>query len=400
MFRLTGRLAGLETGGITAQVSTEGLEAGVLLEEAARKVGLDDFGGGEFREGLEVLLKSLREEARLNARGVFLMRRTVLRLLSNRLLTEQAFAEAPEMGETPVAQPLFVLGFPRTGTTLLHNLLACDPQARWLRLWEGLYPAPPPRSLKEDSRIADVEEWALGFAKVAPRLVTAHKLEPRGPEECLWLIEHTFTDLIFELRARVPAYSEWLAKHEGDGWVYQYFNRQLRMLGTHCRGRHWVLKAPRHLAGLAGLLEVFPEARVVQTHRDPAEVLPSLCSLCEILQSAATDQVDKQEVGKNWRRRLANILKQARAVRKGTREGQFLDVRYADLVRDPVGTVRDIYEFHGYEYSSEMEAGMRRWLAENRQHKHGTHKYSLEEYGLEAAAVRREFSEYCGEYGL
>ena len=104
MFRLTGRLAGLETGGITAQVSTERLEAGVLLEEAARKVGLDDFGGGEFREGLEVLLKSLREEARLNARGVFLMRRTVLRLLSNRLLTEQAFAEAPEMGETPVAQ--------------------------------------------------------------------------------------------------------------------------------------------------------------------------------------------------------------------------------------------------------------------------------------------------------
>ena len=103
-----------------------------------------------------------------------------------------------------------------------------------------------------------MEEWAAGFEKVALRLAAAHKLEPRGPEECLWLIEHTFSDFIFELRAHVPAYSEWLVEHEAAPGVYHYFHRQLQMLGTHCRGRHWVFKAPRHWAGLSGLLAVFP----------------------------------------------------------------------------------------------------------------------------------------------
>lgn len=376
------------------------MEADGLLEMAARQTGLSGFGDDGFRGPLEVLLKSLREEARLNARGVFLMQRTMLRLLSNRLLTEQAFAENPAMEDTPVERPLFILGFPRTGTTLLHSLLACDPNGRWLRLWEGLYPAPPPRSLTEDPRIADVEAWAAGFAKVVPRLASAHKLEPRGPEECLWLIEHTFTDLIFELRAHVPSYSSWLVEHEGDVAVYEYFRRQLRMVGAHCRGRHWVLKAPRHLAGLTGLLAVFPEARFVQTHRDPTAVLPSLCSLCEILRGAATSAVDKRAIGKHWQQRLVAIFERAREVRMGAREGQFLNVRYADLMADPVGTVRGIYEYHGYEYSEELEDGMRRWLADNRQHQHGAHRYSLEEFGLEAAGVREAFAGYCGEFDL
>lgn len=255
-----------------------------------RQTGLSDFGGDSFREPLEILLQSLRDEARLNARGVFMMHRTMLRLLANRLLTEKAFTENPEMADIPINSPLYIIGFRRTGTTLLHNLLACDPAARWLRLWEGLFPAPAPQSLQTDPRIAQAEEWAAGFDKIAPRLASAHKLEPSGPEECLWLFEHTFIDLIFELRAHVPSYSEWLVEHEADVGIYQYCRRQLQMLGTHCGGRHWVFKAPRHLPGLAGLLVIFPEARFVQTHRDPVEVLPSICSLCEILQGAVSDK--------------------------------------------------------------------------------------------------------------
>ena len=376
------------------------LDPAALLDKAQRQTGLSDFGGKTFHEPFEILLQSLRDEAKLNARGVFMMHRTMLRLLSNRLLTEQAFAEKPALAETPIPRPLYVIGFPRTGTTLLHNLLACDPAARWMRLWEGLYPAPAPQSLEDDPRITEVEEWAAGFEKVAPRLATAHKLAPRGPEECLWLIEHTFNDLIFELRAHVPTYSRWLAEHEADIDIHHYYRRLLQLLGAHCRGNHWVFKAPRHLPGLAGLLAVFPEACIVQTHRDPAAVLPSLCSLCEILRGAASDTVDKLTIGAHWHARLKAIFEQATAVRSTAAEGQILDIQYADLVTDPMATVQHIYAHHGYEFTELFEAAMRQWLAANRQHKHGAHRYTLEEYGLSEAQVREDFSEYAKEFGL
>ena len=160
------------------------------------------------------------------------------------------------------------------------------------------------------------------------------------------------------------------------------------MLGAHCNGAHWVFKAPRHLPGLAGLLAVFPEARIVQTHRDPAAVLPSLCSLCEILRSAASDAIDKPAIGAHWLARLKTIFEKARDVRATTAEGQILDIQYTDLVADPIATVQQVYDHHGYEYTESFETAMRQWLADNRQHKHGAHRYTLEEYGLNEDAVR------------
>ncbi|VFM96818.1 MAG: Phosphopantetheine attachment site, partial [Candidatus Kentron sp. G] len=366
------------------------LSSDSLLEEAARQTGLTDFGEDGFREPLDILLGSLREEASLNELGVFTMHQTILRLLTNRLLTEKAFADDPSMNDTPVDRPLFILGFPRTGTTLLHNLLACDPNARWLRLWEGLYPAPAPRSLTDDPRIEQAEQWVADLEKFTPRLVTAHKLAARGPDECHWLMEHTFADMIFGARAPIPGYAEWLMtqKADADPRFYRYYRRQLQMLGAHCRGRHWVLKAPRHLSGLAGLLAVFPDARIVQTHRDPSAVLPSMCSLSESLQSPFIDGLDKHALGANSYRQLKWGAEQARGARAAAKPAQFFDVHYKELVADPIGTARRIYDYHGYEYSGRFEANMKGWLAENPQHKHGVHRYTLEEYGLDEGEIR------------
>jgi len=368
------------------------LNAEMLLQKAAAQTGLSDFGDNAFREPYELLLRSLRDEARLNAQGVIMLQRTILRLLANRLRTEEAFTAHPEMAETPIERPLYILGFPRTGTTLLHSLLACDPASRWLRLWEGLHPAPAPESLEDDPRIDTTEQWVAGFEKLVPELACAHKLNATGPEECLWLIEHTFADLVFELRASIPSYSKWLAEHEADTRWYRYYRRQLQMLSWKCRGSHWVCKAPRHLPGLSGLLEVFPDARIVQTHRGAESVLPSICSLCEITQSAASDTVDKTAIGAHWHQRLREIERRSSEVRAAADPEQFLDVQYADLVADPIGTVRCIYEYHSYDYSDEFENGMKQWLADNRQHKHGAHRYSLEEYGLKAETVRNDFA--------
>jgi len=383
------------------------LDADALQEKAARQTGLSNFGGGGFREPLDILLKSLREEARLNRQGVLIMHKMILRLLTNRLLTEQAFADASSMNDTPIERPLYVLGLPRTGTTLLHNLLACDPNARWLHLWEGLYPAPSPTSLTDDPRIPRAEEWTAAFEKVAPHLSLAHKLEPRGPEECFWLLEHTFADLIFELRAQVPGYSEWLVAHEADEDLYRYYRRQLQMLGTHCRGRHWVFKAPRHLPGLTGLLAVFPNARIVQTHRDLTAVLPSLCSLSAILWAAVSDHVDKHAIGAHWYQRLQGILEQNHEIRAKAASPRYshgkariLNIRYADLMIDPIGAVRRIYDYHEYQYSPEFETAMKGWLMSNRQHKYGPHRYTLEEYGLDPAKLKRDFDDYHQTFGV
>lgn len=163
------------------------LDQAALLDKARRQTGLSDFGGKTFHEPFEILLQSLRDEAQLNARGAFMMHRTMLRLLSNRLRTEQAFAEKPALADTPIPRPLYVIGFPRTGTTLLHNLFACKPAARWMRLWEGLYPAPAPQSLEDYPRITEVEKRAAGSEKVAPRLAAAHKLAHRDPGLPHWL---------------------------------------------------------------------------------------------------------------------------------------------------------------------------------------------------------------------
>ena len=368
------------------------LNAEGLLEKAAAQTGLTDFGDDSYREPYNILLQSLQDEACLNTQGVILMQRTILRLLTNRLRTEEAFTSYPEMAETPIERPLYILGFPRTGTTLLHNLLSCDPASRWLRLWEGLYPAPAPESLDDDPRVAKSKEFVTGFEKIAPLLASAHKLNATGPEECLWLIEHTFADFIFELRANIPSYSRWLSEHEAEPVWYLYYRRQLQMLSWKCRGSHWVCKAPRHLSGLSGLLSVFPDARIVQTHRSAESVLPSICSLCEITRSAASNLVDKEAIGKHWHQRLLEVGIRSAEVRSASDAEQFIDVQYNDLVTDPIGTVHRIYEHHGYSYSDSFENRMKLWLADNRQYKHGPHRYSLEEFGLDAEVVRRDFT--------
>ena len=368
------------------------LNAEGLLEKATAQTGLSDFGDDSYREPYNILLQSLQDEACLNTQGVILMQRTILRLLANRLLTEEAFTAYPEMAETPIERPLYILGFPRTGTTLLHNLLSCDPASRWLRLWEGLYPAPAPESLDDDPRVAKSKEFVTGFEKTAPLLASAHKLNATGPEECLWLIEHTFADFIFELRANIPSYSRWLSQHEAESVWYLYYRRQLQMLSWKCRGSHWVCKAPRHLSGLSGLLSVFPDARIVQTHRSAESVLPSICSLCEITRSAASNLVDKVAIGTHWHQRLLEVGRRSAEVRSASDAEQFIDVQYNDLVTDPIGTVHRIYEHHGYSYSDSFENRMKLWLADNRQYKHGPHRYSLEEFGLDAEVVRRDFT--------
>ncbi|MGB3403702.1 MAG: sulfotransferase [Microcoleaceae cyanobacterium] len=375
------------------------LTAESLLKEAQQQTQLSDWGDPHFRVGLETLLNAFNTEAQLHFVGRFLLRRYCLNLLKNRLQLQADFKQYPEIQQVPIQRPLFILGLPRTGTTFLHNLLSQDPNSRWLRMWELYFPTPAPEENDSNSpaRIEAAQAMINSVQKLAPQLAIAHELNATNPEECNVLFEHEFMGLLFGLRANIPSYTQWLDTLD---WVpfYQSYRQQLQYLSWRDRREHWVLKAPAHLLYLDALLDVFPDANIIWNHRDPTISLPSMCSLSAIIRSIYTDQLDLNQMSQYWLNRLADGLESAMTVRQSASEEQFFDVNYSDLTQNPIDTVRRIYDYFGYSYTSEMEQNINRWLAENPQHKHGVHRYSLEAFGLNSEAVNQRYQHYRSQF--
>ena len=374
-----------------------------LLETAQQITGLDDFGAQSFRVPLAILIDSLKKEAHLNATGRYLFRGTLLNLLINRLQLQRDFQSHPEILQVPIRKPLFVLGLPRSGTTFLFNLLSQDPHSRWLHYWELLHPSPPPtiETAAADSRIERVEQRLAFFKSLVPDIDTAHYIDANGPEECNGLFENNFTtSLLFFFRAHVPTYQKW--QHTEPDWIaaYQYYRAQLQLLSWKWPGAHWLLKAPAHLFHLDILLAVFPDACVVQNHRAPIKAIPSLASLSSIVRGAFSDHVESKVVGQGWLDEIAIAINRAIKVRRNTSSQQFFDVKYTDLVQDPIRTVKRIYDYFDYNYSEQMEKNLQRYIQENRQHKHGVHRYYLEQFGLNADQVSERFQDYCQYFNI
>lgn len=372
-----------------------------LLSEAQRQTGLSDWGDESFRVPFQILLKSLNREANLHFVGRSALRQRLLRLLVNRLRIQDHIKRYPEVLDVPIKRPLFILGLPRTGTTFLHNLLAQDPTSRWLRLWEILYPCPPPHPTTEktDPRIQETAKQVQKINTIAPQLSTVHHLDPQAPEEGNQLFEHGMVGFLFEAMATVPSYTKCLQEQELFT-TYRYYRQQLQLLGWNYPDKHWILKAPFHLLHLDALLTAFPDACIVHTHRNPLQVLPSMCSLCALVRGIYSDRVDLQEIGQQWLNNLAKAIEKAMKVRQTANSEQFYDLDYQDLVSDPVGTVRRIYDYFDYSLSPEMENNMKAWIANHPQHKYGAHHYTLEQFGLDAEIVNARFSNYRERFNI
>ncbi|PPS43144.1 sulfotransferase [Chroococcidiopsis sp. TS-821] len=373
-----------------------------LLSTASRKTGLSDWGDESFRLPLRMLLKSLEEDAELSLFGRYFLRKLCIQLLTNRLRIQEDIKRYPEIQKVAIARPLFILGMPRAGTTLLHNLLAQDPKSRWLHLWEMVSPSPPPEyhNRYRDPRIHKVEKLVQRYNTLAPQLATVHNLNPHGPEECNPLFEHEFASLIFEIRANVKSYATWMETYDMLK-AYQFYRQQLQLLAWHYPPEsHWVFKAPAHIFYLDTLMKVFPDACIVQTHRDPLKVLPSVCSLTAIVRSIYSDRIEPKTLGNYWSDRIAKALKREMQVRDSETSSRFYDVHYHHLVQDPIGTVRQIYAYFGYDFHPQMAENIKTWLAQNPQHKHGVHRYSLEQFGLAPERVNHQFAQYCERFNI
>jgi hypothetical protein len=363
-----------------------------LWAAAERRSGLrreEDLG---VQEPLERLVRSLTEEAELTTLGRYMARQVLVLALANRLLIQRSLLECPEILETRVDQPLFVAGFARTGTTLLHRLLALDDAVRAPALWEFMQPAPPPMPAisPSEKRVAELMAKARPFAWLLSHFAQIHQFDPLSPDECSALRNNTLVHEGFLFNGFIPAYLQWLRALDAQAILesYRQYKSQVQILAYHFPGRRWVSKSPIHCLHLDRLLSVFPSARIVRTLRNPAEAIPSAASLFAVGHAYFSRVNRPRELGRmmlDWYQQASDSYARARACVPGD---QFVDVEYSGLVRDPIAAVRAIYGKFGLELHPAHEAAMKRWLVDSVPQKHGKHHYSLEEFGLSEADIR------------
>ncbi len=381
------------------------LEYDAILAEARQRAGgIGDFGDGPFLEPLQLLLSSLAKDARLNAIGRLIARERVLGHSVNRLHYVADRQRFPGIAHEEIIAPVFIIGMPRTGTTILHDILAQDPDTRAPITWEAMFPSPPPEaaSFRSDPRIA---RCAATFPSVDLQIPAFKAMHPMGAElsqECVTMMGETMCTPLFHNQFRVPAYQDWV-DHEAD-WshVYRFHRRQLQHLQWRNRRERWVLKTGAHLWGLEHLLETYPDARIVFTHRDPVKSMTSYASLTSLVRSMGSDQVDPLEIAADWTARLKRVLEHSVAVRSARKypRAVFYDMQFLDFARDPFAEVEKIYAALGLAMTALGAERMRAFSADHPKGKDGIHRYAPADFGVDPAAVRREFGPYMERFGL
>jgi len=376
------------------------LSAPELVAQAVEQTGLEDFGGNSFRDGLDVLIESLDAEADLTELGQEILGLRLRMLLVNRLRVEDVYRRHADITDQVVEGPLVIIGLPRTGTTALSQLLSTDPQIRSLRLWESSDPVPPPESATEDTdpRIEEAARGLEAMYDAFPRMRSMYFQTATGATECQDLLGMELRTAHFDGMAHVPRYTEWVMTCDMAP-AYHYHRRVLQLLQWRCPPRLWHLKTPVHMLALDRLLETYPEARFLWTHRDPAEVLGSVCSLIAYTRSWVSDRVDP-DLGEAQMEIWAEALRRAMAFRRDVGEGRFADIHFGDLNDDPVGTVRRAYEQLGLALGTEGSRLMAAWADMNPRGAHGAHEYALEDFGIDRDAVRQRFSSYIDHFDM
>lgn len=344
-----------------------------------------------WKPGFEKLMDSLRTEARLSFVGRISAREQVVSLLEQLA----GFRPASEASR-PVAHPVFILGLPRTGSTIIHNLISQDENIRCPASWEVMYPG---RTNKQKGAERKLTASRLGWAnRLAPDFESIHAIGADLPQECIAIQAQAFESIVFHTTYRVPSYQAWLEKN-GYANGYKFQRAFMEKLGESETSKPWILKAPGHLMSLDGLLDEFPDALIVQTHRHPKAVVGSIASHGNVLRKAFSRKINKQQIAEDWMELWATALDKTLLVRD-QRSANVLDVFYPAVEADPIAVVKQIYAHAEIELSSASEARMQAFLAKNRKGSKGTHRYSLEDFGLTAARVEERFTPYIKRFGL
>ncbi|MDG2029348.1 MAG: sulfotransferase [Acidimicrobiales bacterium] len=377
------------------------MHAEQLIDAARTATGLDDFGDEQFRPGLDALLHSFTTEAAPNGMGEPTIEALTTGALVARLQVTDWHARHPEVADVEITAPIFIVGVSRSGTTALSHLLSVDPGVRSPRQWEAQSPVPPPvaATYETDERhLAAVEADENSVINALnPGFKAMHHDPPHMPTECVPIMAGNMVSLQFNAMFNLPSYADFiLAVDHVD--TYRYHRRVIQLLASRYPGR-WILKTPHHALGVDALAEVYPDARFIWTHRDPAACIASTASISYNLGSTFSDADHRHSAGVLWTRVLSEMLERLEDDR--TRHGdRFIDVDYGDLVSDPIGVARAIYASVDEPFTAETEQRMATHVGEHKQHRWGRHEYTYEDFGLSRDELLERHESYRSTYGL
>lgn len=376
------------------------LNADALVAKAQESAKLDDFGRGGWQEGFKILVDSINDEGNLNQLGRMIMGALLDTTLQMRLRVVDWANRHPGVAREQIAAPIVVSGLPRTGTTLLSNLLDLDPMNRSLLAWEAAAVAPPPTlsNHREDPRIAASVDGSSRLAKLAPSVQAMHPMAATLPTECVTLLGGEFKSIHFETQGTFDSYGAWFESCDMVA-AYEFHRLCLQVLQSTIPTERWALKTPGHMWHMDAVYAVYPDARVVWTHRDPLKVVGSVASLNCTLHATNTDKVDFAAVARDWRDKCLHAVAVGTESRdrRGSDDTVF-DLQYAELMDDPVGSVERIYRHFGMELDDLGRRKMEVWMKENPQDRFGRHRYTLDQFGLSADDLREQFAAYVERY--
>ena len=371
-----------------------------LLDEVRTETGLDDFGVPSFHVGFDRLVHSVVESADLNPIGQAAFEGQVKGNLANRLRVVDWHRAHPELRDAAVPAPIIITGLPRTGTTALSHLLACDPANRSLIGWEANQSVPPPRTetFATDPRFTAARDAGGAMDLINPGFKAIHHDPPDKPIECVVLFAQHFQSAIYPTEFTVPGYDEWLLAADAAD-LYAYHRSVLQLLQSECPGR-WQLKTPQHGLSLDALYATYPDARVVITHRDPVKCVASVLSLVDSLSGTFTDVDHRAYIAGHWPQLMGEFANRPVDFRARRPDAVIHDMAYEDLVTDPVPAIRAMYATFGDELSHEAAAAMAAYSEESPQGAHGRHEYRLADFGLTRADVEAHFEPYFARHDV
>jgi hypothetical protein len=382
-------------------VDKPSLDPDAIVAAAVKQAGCSDFGSDSYREPLEVYLRACEQEAELTTFGRIMISKMVAGALANRLRIQDWATRHPAVRSEQIPSPWVIAGLPRTGTTILSNLLALDPMTRTLRMWESARPIPPAslESADEDPRIRQAAKELAGMTKLNPAMGAIYPFGATLAQECLTLFMYDMRSLSLEITAHVPSYARWLEQADMAP-AYAQHKLTLQTLQSTQPTERWVLKTPMHLWHLDALYTAYPDARVIWTHRDPGPVITSLASLANAGQRPQTSRQDPKPAAEEWKRKAHYALTSATAWDDKAEPGWASHLHYAELMEDPVATVSKLYESFGEKVTGLHARRMLAFLKERPQGARGRHRYDPKDFGWTYEGLAAEFNDYTERYGV
>ncbi|HEX7855626.1 MAG TPA: sulfotransferase [Sphingobium sp.] len=375
------------------------LDAGAIIAEAETTVGIADTDSG-VRGNLERLLASLTREFPISEAGEARIHRNLLRDTVVRLEGLKWLRDYPEIADEPIIAPVFLMGLPRSGTTYFQYLFDRDPRFRLIRTWESSAPSPPPGFDPESAR-ARRAQWAQSRQPTFEGFDALHLIDADGSDECHAFLEQSFGAAGLNNLYRVPDYFDYLLDELDLVETYRIHKRQLQLLQWRSPPRPWALKYPNHLLALDAILEVYPDARFVMTHRDPVQTLASIAKMTANLRGlCAAESVDLHQVGRDMLHFIQRHIDRIMAFDAGAHGDRIVHVDYYALIEDPVREMRAIHKGIGIDTPAEVADAVGQWHAANPKNARGSNDYALAQYGLEDAAVAKQFGDYMRRFAI